>query len=384
MPPVTRPLLFTLLFGNFVIGTGVLLPAGLIHELSRAFGVDVAAVGSLIAYGGALLCIQSPLMALITNRLDRRSLLVGALLLFALGHGCSALAPNFSFLLAARLVMIAGAAVFTPQAATTLALLIPAPERAGAIAFIFLGWSLTSAIGIPLVNLLGSLIGWQAVYLLLAVGCTLAALGVALTLPAGLKPHRLSPSAWLAVFANRRIWLILAVSGCALTGQFIKYPFLVVEIREHLAADAWTTSALLAVYGCAGLLGTLLSTRVVNRLGVRITVSLWLGVIFVGLTAWSTVPALLPLAAATLFLWGSGLSPAIAAQQARLVEADPAAASASVAMNTSVVYLGQALGTSVGGQLLMHGRLFQANCLALAFLAAGLLVSVLIARRPGI
>jgi MFS family permease len=117
--------LWPLLLGNFVIGTGVMAPAGLIRELTAAFAVDVAAVGSLIAWGGALLCIEAPLVAFATSRLDRRVLLAGALLLFAAGHLASACAGTFHTLLAIRLVMIAAVACFTPQAASAVALFVP-------------------------------------------------------------------------------------------------------------------------------------------------------------------------------------------------------------------------------------------------------------------
>ena len=63
-----RTALWPLLLGNFVIGTGVMAPAGLITELTAAFAVDVAAVGSLIAWGGALLCVQAPIVAFATSR----------------------------------------------------------------------------------------------------------------------------------------------------------------------------------------------------------------------------------------------------------------------------------------------------------------------------
>lgn len=379
--PAPATTLWALLGGNFVIGTGVLAPAGLINELSLAFGVDVATVGTLIAYGGAVLCIESPLLALFANRIDRRSLLAGALLLFAAGHWCSVFAPNFSVLLAIRLIMVAAAAVFTPQASSTLALILPAERRASAIAFIFLGWSLASAVGVPLVNLIGALVGWATVYSLLAAGCTLAAISVFLTLPPGLQAHRLSFAAWLKVLTSGRIWLILAITVATLAGQFVKYPFLVVELKSRLATGPGITAAMLAMYGIASVAGTLVSTRVVRRLGTQRTVSLWLGIILLGLILWISGPVALPLAAASLFIWGSGMSPAIAAQQARLVEADPVAASASVAMNTSVVYLGQALGTMLGGQLLVHGQGGLANGLAVTLLALALLISLVVARR---
>ncbi|WP_319588326.1 MFS transporter [uncultured Desulfobulbus sp.] len=376
-----RPTLWALMAGNFVIGTGVLAPAGLISDLSQAFDVDAATVGTLIAYGGALLCIEAPLLAFLSNRMNRRRLLVGALLLYAIGHFCSSLVADFHALLVIRLIMITAVAVFTPQAASALPLFIPPERRAHAITFIFLGWSLAAAIGIPLVNLTGSLVGWQAAYRLLAAACTLAAVAVFTTLPSGLKAHRLSMAAWGKVLTSNRIWCILAISSLAIAGQYIKYPYIVVDLKSRLATGPLTTAALLLVYGCASILGTMSATWAVGRLGVRTTVSTFLGVILLGLILWTSQPVSLPLTGLTLFIWGIGMSPAIAAQQARLIEADPVAASASTSMNTSVVYLGQAAGTILGGHLLTSGHTALSGGVAISLLAMALLTSVLLHRH---
>ncbi|MBM9536951.1 MFS transporter [Desulfobulbus alkaliphilus] len=373
--------LWALMFGNFVIGTGVLAPAGMIKDLSRAFGVDVATVALLIAYGGALLCFQSPLLALVTNRLDRRYLLTGALLLFAMGHLFSALATNFSMLLTIRLIMIASAAVFTPQAASTLALFLPVERRSGAIAFLFIGWSLASAIGIPMVNLVSGLIGWQAVYLGLATACALTAVAVASTLPAGLRANRLSLGAWRKLLSGRKTWLLLSITALTIAGQNVKYPYIVVEIHSRLNASPAVTATLLAVYGAASIIGTMIASRVIFRLGPRNTVNFFLCILFMGLFLWAGEWAILPLTVFALFIWGLGTSPAVSSQQARLVDADPDAASASTSLNTSFVYMGQAAGTALGGQLLVTGHSGLASGLALTLLALALVTSLLVAQR---
>jgi predicted MFS family arabinose efflux permease len=375
------PTLWALLAGNFAIGTGVLAPAGLMHDLSQVFAVDAATVGTLIAYGGALLCIEAPVLAFLTNRMDRRRLLVGALFLYALGHAVSALAADFHALLVIRLVMIAAVACFTPQAASALPLLIAPEQRAGAITFIFLGWSLAGAIGIPLINLIGALVGWQAAYLLLAAASGLAGVAVFLTMPSGLQAHRLSITAWHKVLTSGSIWGILGISGIAIAGQYMQYPYIVVELKTRLHTDPFTTATLLAIYGCASILGTILATRVVHLLGVRTTVSTFLGAILLGLILWTAKPSLLPLVGVTMFVWGIGMSPAIAAQQARLIEANPIAASASTSLNTSIVYLGQAAGTFAGGEMLIREHATFSATLAIGMLTLALALSLLLHLR---
>ena len=99
------------------------------------------------------------------------------------------------------------------------------------------------------------------------------------------------------------------------------------------------------------------------------------------MSLWLTAPASVALTVLALLVWGLGVSPSIAAQQARLVEANPAAASASVSLNTSIVYLGQASGALAGGHLLVRGQTTVAATLTLALLALALGLSLVPRHR---
>jgi MFS transporter, DHA1 family, inner membrane transport protein len=367
-----RTTYWALLFGNFVIGVGVLMPAGLLNELGSAFAQDAASIGKLIGYGAALLLVEAPLLAFLTNRVDRRWLLTAALGVYALGHLASAFAPDFATLLTARLLMIGGAAAFTPQAASAVSLLAPPERRSTTVAFIFLGWPLASAIGIPLAGLMGAYVGWSSAYLIMSVACTLAAFGVFTTLPARLLAPRLSLAAWGDVLSSRNILLILAVTMIFVAGQFTVYPYIAAELSLRIAAAPALIAILFAVYGVAGVAGSIISTRVIGRLGATRTVSVHLMIVLVGLAFWAVGGASLPLIAIGLIAWGYGGGPAISAQQARLIIANTEAASASVALNTSVLYGGQALGTTIGG-LLLSGGLASWN----GYVGVGLLVLAL-------
>jgi predicted MFS family arabinose efflux permease len=368
---------WALLFGNFVIGTGVLAPAGLINEISSALSVDVPTAGSLIGYGAAVLCIEAPILAFATNRLDRRALLTAALVLYVVGHLLSALAPTFGVLLAIRLAMIAGAAVFTPQAASAIGLLVAHEHRAGSVAFIFLGWAVALAIGVPLVSLFGAHFGWSATFIALAGASSVAGIAVFTTFPAGLVTPPLSVAAWKAVFTNRKVQLLLGVTCVFVAGQFTEYPFVAANLKAGAGADASTIAVLFAVYGLAGVVSSIIAAVAIDRLGGPRTTRLSLVVVIVGLLAWSLSGASVLLAAFGLAIWGSGTGPSLAAQQARLITADPNAASATVALNTSLLYAGQAIGTALGGWTLSRGS----GALAITLVALALGVSIAAERR---
>jgi MFS transporter, DHA1 family, inner membrane transport protein len=85
---------------------------------------------------------------------------------------------------------------------------------------------------------------------------------------------------------------------------------------------------------------------------------------------------LLPMLAGVM-VWGFGFSAINSLQQARLV---PAPSAGDVALNTSVLYIGQAIGSTVGGVLFERGQYLWIGYLATAIMVAAL--GVLLTTKP--
>jgi MFS transporter, DHA1 family, inner membrane transport protein len=365
--------LWAFLFGNLVIGTGVLLPAGMLTAIMADFGVDAARAGLLMLTGGIVVGVGAPLVAATTYWIDRRLLLVAALALFAVGHIGATTTSDFNLLLFWRALTIVGAAIFTPQAAATVGLIVPASARSGGIAFIFIGWSLASVAGIPLGSLLADLIGWRETSLGLAAFAALAAVGVALTVPRGLISPRLDLAAWGRVLTDPVLLIVLCVTLLSITGQFVLFTYLTPLLKGEFAATATMVSVTFLIVGAMGVIGNWLGARVSVQAGVARTVLGALGLMAAGL-----VVVALGFGSLTVFiiggaLWGLGSFAANSLQQSRLVALAPALASATVALNTSAVYLGQAVGSWVGGPLV------KADASLMPWAAAGFLVAAMAA-----
>ena len=175
-----------LMLGNFITGTSILAPAGMLSELSEGLQVSIRDAGLLITFGAIVLCVGSPLAAWLTSRIERHALLTSTLAVLALANAASAFAPDYATLLVIRLIMLAVGALYTPQAAGTAALIVPMEKRGGTIAYIFLGWSLAAAVGLPLVTFIASRYGWRATYGSIGVAACFSCLLLAWRLPGGL------------------------------------------------------------------------------------------------------------------------------------------------------------------------------------------------------
>jgi MFS transporter, DHA1 family, inner membrane transport protein len=242
-----RHTLWAFLLGNLVIGTGVLLPAGMLGAFIADFGIDAARAGKLMLVGGIVVGVGAPLIAAVTSQIDRRLLLTFSLLLFAVGHIAGTLTQNFDVLLAVRALTVVGAAIFTPQAAATVGLIVPPERRGGAIAFIFIGWSFASVAGIPLGSLLGAAIGWRATDIGLAAVALVAALWVWATVPRGLISPRIDLAAWVRVITNPVLLIVLSVTMLSMSGQFTLFTYLspLLTGPYHAATGAVATTFLI-------------------------------------------------------------------------------------------------------------------------------------------
>jgi MFS transporter, DHA1 family, inner membrane transport protein len=359
-----------LMLGNVVTGLTILGPAGMLAELAEGLHVGIHDTGLLVTYGAVVLFIGSPVMAWLTTRIDRRILLVATLAIMAAGEAASALAPNYNLNLSLRLVVLAVAAIYTPQAAATVALIVTDRERPSAIAFVFLGWSIAIAGGLPLVSLIATHFGWQTVYGVLAILAAAVAALLLVVLPKGLKGRPLSPQSYVTISYNKRIVLILLVTLLQTSGQFTVFIYLAPLLKALTGAGAAVASAFFAFYGVVGLLGNVVASAIVTALGTQKTLALFMASTLFGMAVWAVGAGWLLAMGAGVFFWAFGFSAINSMQQARLVAAAPDLASASVALNTSVLYVGQAIGSGVGGLLYVHEYFHAAGYVGVAFVAS--------------
>ncbi|GLH77830.1 MFS transporter [Bradyrhizobium sp. SSBR45G] len=369
-----------LMLGNIVTGCTVLAPAGMLPELAAGLSIEVHTAGLLITFGAVVLCICSPLTAWLTSRFDRRHLLAATLLVLACGNLASAVAPDYASLLAIRLVMLAVGALYTPQAAGTAALISPVEKRGSTIAYVFLGWSLAAAVGLPLITFIGSHAGWRTAYVAVGAAGAVSLLLLAWRLPSGLKGAPVALKTWSELGRNRTVVLLLLITALQMSGQFVIFTFMGPLLAKLTGADANAVGLVFAIYGACGFVGVVIATRIVDGWGPYRTSLLFTCLLFAGIALWTIGAGVYAAMAAAVAIWGLGFASTNSMQQVRLVAAAPPLAAASVSLNTSVLYIGQAVGSAVGGSLFARGSLGATGYVAMGFVMLALLA--ILASRP--
>jgi MFS transporter, DHA1 family, inner membrane transport protein len=369
-----------LMFGNLVTGSSILAPAGMLIELSSDLDITVHTAGLLVTFGAMVLCIGSPLTAWLTSRIERRTLLTVTLAVLALGNAASAFAPGYATLLLIRLVMLAVGALYTPQAAGTAALIVPAEKRGGTIAYVFLGWSLAAAVGLPLITFMASRYGWRAAFGGVSVIGALSFLLLLWRLPAGLVGTPVDLKTWADLGRNRVIIVLLAITTLLMSGQFAVFTYMGPLLSRLTQVGPDAVGLVFAIYGVCGFIGIVIVSNVVDSWGPLKTSMLCISFVLAGIGGWALSAGIYPLMACSAAIWGLGFASSNSMQQVRLVAAAPTLASASVSLNTSFLYVGQAIGSGLGGLLYAHDLLYGIGYAGTAFVALAL-TTVVLTRR---
>ncbi|MBI3368982.1 MAG: MFS transporter [Burkholderiales bacterium] len=366
--------------GNFAIGCGVMVTAGAMNDLVHSLQVSVSLGGQLITLGALVMGLGAPLLAALAGGSDRRRLLTFWLAWWGLGHLLSALVTDYFPLAVIRGFTVLGAAVFTPQAAAAMGVMAAPVDRGRAITFIFLGWSLSSVLGMPVHAYLAETLGWRYAFALVGLLSLVATAWVWWAMPNGVRPPALSLHQWRQALTSPMLMGIVGVTALAGAGQFTVMAYMAPYYRQVLHATAGEIGWLFMVFGAMAFVGNLLLTRGIDRIGPARAVLLSISCIALAMLLWPLAGSVLAMTFA-LLPWALGGFASNSAQQARLGLTAPALASALMALNSSAIYAGQAIGAAGGGAIIAAAGFAPLHWAALAWLLAAIALSQWAARQ---
>ena len=371
--------LWALLFGNFVIGTGIMVVPGTLNDISHSLQISTATAGQLISAAALMVCLGAPVFATLIRNWDRRQLLALSMAWYGALHLVCASLPGFSALLPLRILAVIPAAIFTPQAAACVGLLVPPTHRGRAITMVFLGWSVASVLGMPMAAWIGGTWGWRTAFVLIGLLSFASALWVWRAMPDGVKPPALTLESWRSTLRSPALMLCIAVTALYSAGQFVLFSYFAPYFKTTLQTTPAQLSLLFGWFGAFGFLGNMLASRYIDRVGAPRMVLVCVGLMALSLLAWPLGTSL-ALAAVVCIPWALGCFSSNSAQQARLVGLGPTLAGGSIALNTSAMYAGQALGAAGGGWLIAADQMDALHWLGFGGLLAAMAVSMWAAR----
>ena len=341
--------LATLALGNFAIGMGSLVIAGIIKLIATEMQVSVGAVGQLVTVYSLTYAIASPLLVLSVGHLPRRTLLLVGLFGVLAGNVLGAIAPSFGILLLSRVIAALGAALFTPLASSVAAALSSPARRGQAIGLVFGGLTVATAFGVPLGTVLGNQFGWRVTLLVVALVSTAGILAIVRTIAASVTTPPINLAAWGHVLRRGGLLLAVGVTFFQSTAQFVVFTYISPFLSRGLGVNVGGITLLLLAFGVASIVGNFAAAQAGDRWGARRAVLVTLGMLAASLMLLSLTHGAVVTVILCLIVWGIAGFGFNVPQQARLVQLAPHWSSALLALNASALYLGAAAGSALGG-----------------------------------
>lgn len=365
---------------NIAIGTQSFVFAGLLSELSLDLGVSIGTAGLLVPASSITFAALSPIATSLVAGFERKRVMMMGLMALALCNALCALAPSFGWLFTLR---IAGGVVtaFAGSLASVAVTSLVAPEQRGrAFAIVVGGLTVALVLGVPLGSVVGGHFGWRATFGYSAIVCALSVLLILLGVPQILPAP--GPRAALApLLRNSAILRVFALTILGFSAAFTIVAYLGPIINQLTGLTGASVGPLQACIGLGSFVGLAAGGMAADRKIVRIGLIAAFLLMAMDIAAYSwalSLPsgsAMQPLAAVLILLLSSAMFAAVPMNLAQLSQLAGPATPVALALNGSLVSLGQGLGAVWGGMINDLAGLFWLGIGGAAIALAGLMLA---------
>ena len=339
--------------GGFAIGTTEFATMSLLPFFAKDLGISAPTAGHVISAYALGVVVGAPLIAILSARMARRTLLIVLMSVFAVANGLSALAPTYHWMLLFRFLSGLPHGAYFGIAALVAASLVPVERRTQAVGRVLLGLTIATIVGVPFANWVGQAFGWRWGFAVVAILALLTVALVAIFAPRDRVDAGASPLRELGALKRGQVWLALATGAIGFGGLFAVYTYLASTLMAVTGVSAAALPAALACFGIGLTAGNLIAPRFADR-ALMPTAG--------ALLVWSAVAlALYPFAAGKLWsilldVTAVGFGGALGTvMQTRLMDVAGDAQALAAALNHSAFNVANALGPLLGGMAIAAG-----------------------------
>lgn len=343
-----------LTIGMFALGFDAYVVAGLIPDMGATFQLSDSKMGQAVSVFTLCYALAAPVFATLLAGKPVRRILVFALAVFSIANAATALAPSFSWLLLARAVAGIGAGLYSPLSAAASAALVSDQNRGRALGMTLGGMSMGTVLGVPLGLMIAEHLGWRWTLWVVTILGLIALAGIVSLFP----KFPASPPPTLrqrfAMLTHGRVSATVGITFVTSVASLGLYTYLA-SVLHNLAGITTITSYLWA-WGIGGVIGSFSIGTLIDRTGrpsiLMGSILAILAIAVFGLPFVVKIPLLQYL---PFLVWGAMGWASQAPQQHVLLRLEPKNGPAAVALNSSANYLGSAVGSALGGLVMLAG-----------------------------
>ena len=347
----------TFIISVFIVGMVEMMVAGIMNLMSDDLGVSEAIIGQLVTLYALTFAICGPILVKLTNRYPARPVLLWTLVIFVVGNGIIAVAPNFTILVIGRILSSAAASLIIVKVLALTAMLTIPKNRGKMIGVVYTGFSGANVFGVPIGTMIGDWIGWRFTFVFIIVISLITGLLMLKYLPtttelnqANRMYNNVSDDNQVTTHIVRPVEIVkfLAITLLILIANSVTFVFINPLILENGHSMGYVSLALL-VNGVAGVVGTSMGGVLADKLTSKRWLIIAFTVFIIVMLAINLILSTTILLLVGLFIWNIvqwSTNPAIQSGIIEHVEGDT---SQVMSWNMSCLNAGIGLGGIIGG-----------------------------------
>jgi MFS transporter, DHA1 family, inner membrane transport protein len=367
----------------FAIGTAEFVIAGILTQVADALRISDGQAGNLITAYAMAIVIGGPLLTIGLARFERKSVLLGLMVLFVIGNIISATTNDYTVLFISRIITGLTQGPFYGIGAVMAAGLVSEKMAGRAVGQMFAGLTLANVLGVPAGAWIGTQFGWNTTFWAVAIIGVAAIAAIATFVPrvhADAKPVSIRDQ--LGAFRSSQLWLSLALTVFGWTGFMTFYGYISPVSQDVVGLSVNAVTLLLVAVGAGLVVGNNLGGRFadsnLNRALIGGIVAMIISLVIVGFSTFNTWTFVI---AAVIF--GVASFANVPPMQMRVMRHSGKAPELAATANISAFNIANALGGIIGGHAVDTASIGPSMVpfLAAAVPVIGLIIALAAERR---
>ncbi|WP_068621297.1 MFS transporter [Paenibacillus tuaregi] len=348
MTKIRSSLILFLALGVFGIITTEMGIIGVLPQVTQKFHISPSQAGYLVSIFALIVALSGPFLTLLASGMNRKVILLAAVLIFAISNIVYAYTTKFEVMLAFRVIPAIVHPVFFSIALVTAASLVPPDKSSKAVTKVFAGITVGFAFGVPLTSYLAEKISLEAAFLFGAVVSMIAFLGILIWLPSMPVKDKMSFGKQLGILRRPQLWLTIVTVVIVFAAMFSVYSYFAEYLGQVTHMNGSWISMMLMAFGITMIAGNFLFGNFLHKNMTKTIFLFPLVYALIYLCIYYLGPYFLPMVIC-IFIWGAVHSGGLIVSQALLMTEAREAPEFGNSLFVSFSNVGITIGTSIGG-----------------------------------
>lgn len=353
MKQVNSLLIIILALGVFGIITTEMGIIGVLPQVTQKFNISTSQAGWLVSVFSLVVAISGPFLTLLVSGINRKVILLTAVLSFVISNMVYAFTTEFDVMLIFRILPAIFHPVFFSVALVVAAKLVPPEKSSKAVTKVFAGITVGFAFGVPLTSYLAEKISLEAAFLFGAVVSMIAFTGILIWLPSIPVKEKMSYGKQLGILRKPQLWFNIVTVIFIFAAMFSVYSYFAEYLGQVTHMNGSWISIMLMVFGIIMIFGNFLFGGLLHKNLIKTVLMFPLLYVIIYLFIYYLSSSFL-LMIVVVLIWGAVHSGGLIISQAWLTAETKEAPEFGNSLFVSFSNLGITIGASIGGWFISH------------------------------